>query len=274
VKRWNDLYSAWGGGTGDHPYPCDDSALHHVFDGGWMWVLPFDNGITSAGFSLNPDRFPLDQSIPPQVEWDLIIKRFPSVAEQFVNAEPTVPWRQTGRIQRRLQCSAGFNWVMLPNSATFLDPFYSTGNAFTLNGIDRLMDMLERSWRRPSWPDAMKEYDARIQQESEFLDLLVGSTFAGVREFPRMAAVSMFYFAAATWSESERRAGRVPRGAAFLAADQSELKAGLRQAAAEVRNSEVSTADFVSHVRSAIAPFNRVGLCDDARRGMYPFVTG
>jgi FADH2 O2-dependent halogenase len=27
----------------------DDAALHHVFDGGWVWVLRFNNGITSAG---------------------------------------------------------------------------------------------------------------------------------------------------------------------------------------------------------------------------------
>src|SRR5947199_60798 len=28
------------------PYPIDDAALHHVFDGGWMWVLRFGNGVT------------------------------------------------------------------------------------------------------------------------------------------------------------------------------------------------------------------------------------
>ena len=31
------------------PYPVDDAAVHHVFDGGWIWVLRFNNGITSAG---------------------------------------------------------------------------------------------------------------------------------------------------------------------------------------------------------------------------------
>src|SRR5688572_27775331 len=31
------------------PYPLDDAALHHVFDQGWMWVLRFGNGVTSAG---------------------------------------------------------------------------------------------------------------------------------------------------------------------------------------------------------------------------------
>src|SRR6185503_15467597 len=31
------------------PYPVDNAALHHVFPGGWIWVLRFNNGITSAG---------------------------------------------------------------------------------------------------------------------------------------------------------------------------------------------------------------------------------
>ena len=34
------------------PYPLDDAALHHVFPGGWIWMLRFNNGITSAGAAL------------------------------------------------------------------------------------------------------------------------------------------------------------------------------------------------------------------------------
>src|ERR1044071_7655104 len=33
------------------PYPPDDSAVHHILPGGWIWVLRFNNGITSAGAS-------------------------------------------------------------------------------------------------------------------------------------------------------------------------------------------------------------------------------
>src|SRR6202044_2852945 len=31
------------------PYPPESAAVHHVFDGGWIWVLRFNNGLTSAG---------------------------------------------------------------------------------------------------------------------------------------------------------------------------------------------------------------------------------
>ncbi len=275
LKRWQDLYTARGGDSSVHPYPCDDAALHHVFDGGWMWVLPFDNGVTSAGFSLDPDRFPLDKSVSPEAEWAAIMRQLPAVAEQFSEAEPTVPWRQTGRMQRRLERSAGSNWVMLPNTATFLDPLHSTGNAFTLVGIERLLGMLERSWKRPGWNDEMRRYDGLVQQETEFLDLIVSGSFLGFREFERMVALSMFYFSAATWSETERRAGRAVRGSAFLSADHQELKGALERAVSEIGDpAAIPTGQFVSRIRSAIGPFNRIGLCDPAKWNQYEFIAG
>ena len=35
--------------TATPPYPVDDAAVHHVFPGGWIWILRFANGVTSAG---------------------------------------------------------------------------------------------------------------------------------------------------------------------------------------------------------------------------------
>jgi tetracycline 7-halogenase / FADH2 O2-dependent halogenase len=32
----------------------DDAAVHHVFDGGWIWVLRFNNRITSARVAAAP----------------------------------------------------------------------------------------------------------------------------------------------------------------------------------------------------------------------------
>ena len=37
------------------PYPPDDAAVHHVFPGGWIWVLRVGNGITSAGVAAVAD---------------------------------------------------------------------------------------------------------------------------------------------------------------------------------------------------------------------------
>lgn len=271
VARWAELYSARGGRLADHPYPCDDAAIHHVFDGGWMWVLRFDNGVTSAGFSLDPDRFPRESAGSPDCEWSALMARLPAVAEQFSHAKPIVPWRQSGRMQRRLARSAGTNWVMLPNTAAFHDPLHSTGNTFTLVGIDRLIEIFERCWQRPELIEELQRYDRLVQAETEFVDLVVSGSFAGFREFERMIAMSMFYFATSIWSEEERRAGRSIRGGAFLSADHPQLRAALHQAAQGVRDPNLSGTELMDRIRVAIAPFNRVGLCDPKRRNLYPY---
>jgi FADH2 O2-dependent halogenase len=271
VAHWNDIYSNLGGDVTGHPYRCDDAALHHVFDGGWMWVLPFDNGVTSAGFALDPDRFPRESSGSPEEEWAAMMARLPSVAEQFAQARPIVPWRQTGRMQRRFSRSSGRNWVMLPNTAAFHDPLHSTGNTFTLIGIERLIDMFERCWQQPTLADELQKYDSIIQQEIEFVDRIVSGSFAGFREFEKMIAISMFYFATAIWSEEERRAGRCLRGAPFLSAHRPELREALWQATRDICDPAISSEEFTQKIREAIRPFNRVGLCDPSRRNMYPY---
>ena len=133
------------------------------------------------------------------------------------------------------------------------------------------MGIFKRRWQRPELADELRQYDALVQMETEFVDLIVSGSFAGFREFERMTAVSMFYFATAIWSEEERRAGRAVRGAAYLSANHQELQTALRQAARDVGDPTVSTADFTERIRAAIAPFNRVGLCDPIRRNMYPY---
>ena len=47
VRRFEETPAA--GFEEQPPFPVDAAALHHVFPGGWIWVLRFANGITSAG---------------------------------------------------------------------------------------------------------------------------------------------------------------------------------------------------------------------------------
>src|SRR5215203_3590161 len=61
------------------PYPVDDAALHHVFDGGWIWVLRFNNGITSAGAAVTAAlarELNLAEGAPA---WHRLLARLPTV---------------------------------------------------------------------------------------------------------------------------------------------------------------------------------------------------
>jgi FADH2 O2-dependent halogenase len=92
VRLWQDVKP--GVDDGAPPYPVDDAALHHLFDGGWMWVLRFDNGITSAGFALE-DRLADDLRLADGAEaFPRVLERLPSIREQFAGATAVEPWRR------------------------------------------------------------------------------------------------------------------------------------------------------------------------------------
>ena len=86
VEPWHDRLAAIGGRVADHPFCCDDAAQHHVLDGAWMWMLRFNNGVTSAGLTIDDRRHPYDPSVTPEHEWDSWLDRYPSLARLFRHA--------------------------------------------------------------------------------------------------------------------------------------------------------------------------------------------
>jgi len=274
VMPWETIYRRDGGNAADHPFPCDAAALHHVFDGGWMYVLPFDNGVTSAGFSLDPRQSPEPQGMSPDDEWGALLRRFPSIAEQFAQAVPVSHGGhlvRSRRLQRRFTPAAGSNWALLPHVAGFIDALHSTGIALTMFGIERLAAAWERHWNHPELATDMAEYDRLFQAELSFVDLIVAGCYRGFRDFPRMVAMTMFYFATAIWSEHRRRnTTEAPRG--FLCGDDPALRAALEWSYQALHDPTVSTDDLTAFVTSAIAPVNIAGLCDAGKKNMYPYM--
>ena len=83
------------------PYPPNDAALHHVFDDGWMWVLRFGNGVTSAGFSVM-DPTAAELNLPDRAgAWQRFLSRFPTIGAQFADAEPIREFAYSPRLAFR-----------------------------------------------------------------------------------------------------------------------------------------------------------------------------
>ncbi len=138
-------------------------------------------------------------------------------------------------------------------------------------GIERLAEAWERHWSDGvALTAAMAEYDRLFQAELSFVDLIVAGSYRGFRDFPRMVAMTMFYFASAIWSEHQRRTSENPPRA-FLCAEDPGLRASLERSFQMMDDSSVSTSELTEFVARAIAPFNIEGLCDPAKRNMYPY---
>lgn len=208
MPRWQSHLAERGIVTTEHPFPCDAAALHHVFDGGWMWVLRLDSGVVSAGFSLCPEKFPLASAGAPLEEWNRMLARFPGIAKQFQGSRTLREWVQTGDMQYRSKQMAGPGFVQLPHAAYFLDPLFSPGMAHSFLAVERLADILgthSGKWNSEALEASITHYAARMVQEMEHIDTLLAGCHRSMHDFSAFVAQCMLYFSGAILHEEARR---------------------------------------------------------------------
>ena len=267
------------------PYPIDDAAVHHVFDGGWMWVLRFGNGVVSAGVAVEDwlaAELRLADGAPA---WERLLARYPSVAAQFVDARPIREFTWMPRLAYRASVAAGERWAMLPSAAAFVDPLFSTGIPLTLLGIERLARIFEQTRRlkpalyggepslraalyAPGESDDIAPYGRATLAEADLTARLVAGSYAAFQRFDVFAAYAMFYFAAASYREMARRlgSGRAPKG--FLCSGTPAFTDALeRLSPARHRVDRVER--YEDEVGAAIADWNIAGLCDRRKDNWY-----
>lgn len=282
VPSWRDWIVVHGGRVDDHPYPCDEAAVHHVLDHAWLWELRFNDGRLSAGLVLDANHHPVDPTASPEDEWRHHLQRYPTLADRFAEArliDPPGGVVRTERLQRRAAQAAGPGWAALPFTAGFIDPLHSTGIAHTLAGVERLARLVERHGTAPP-PDVLKTYSDTTKRELDFIDALVASCYAALPSFRAWTASTMLYFAAVTTYE-RRRASAGTNASAFvhdfLCADEDTLRriAGeaYRRVASWPADQSVSStqgAAYEQFIEEAVQPYNRVGLFDPPIANMYP----
>lgn len=274
VPAWHEWMAQHGARVQDYPYPCDEAALHHVLDAGWLWELRFDDGRLSVGLVRDADRHPLDPAVPPEEEWKQQLQRYPTLAARFAEAEPVDPpggFVRTGRLQRRAVQAAGPGWAALPFTAGFIDPLHSTGIAHTLAGVERLAHLIEREGVRPA-PATLAAYSDTVGRELDFVDALVAVCYAALPSFRTWTASTMLYFAAVITYERTRAAADTTRPFTrdFLCADDERLQQIAQQAVRRLRDDAVSASDYAQFIEEAVQPYNRVGLFAPPVANMYP----
>jgi FADH2 O2-dependent halogenase len=270
VDRW-DARHAPDPADGAPPYPIDDAAVHHVFPGGWIWVLRFANGLTSAGAAVI-DRLAADLRLNEGgPAWTRLLNRLPSLRDTFAAAEPTFPLVHSPRIGFRVTQVAGPNWALLPSAAGVIDPLLSTGFALTLLGIQRLTEALAA----PS-PD-LAGYEQHTQAELDATEQLVAALYASMADFEVFKRLTLLYFAAASYSEAARRLGRPDQAPGFLMHADRRFGPAMRRCIGAVLTMPDASGDpraarqrLFEDIDRAIEPFDLAGLRDRGRRDWYP----
>lgn len=268
VERWDSLRPP----RESPPYPIDDAAVHHVFPGGWIWVLRFNNGITSAGAALTDATASSIDAAEGAAGWNRLLATLPSVADQFRDARAVLPFMHAPRLSFRSVRIAGPAWALLPSAAAVIDPLLSTGFPLALLGILRLVDLLERTSPGRDRDQALLDYERTTIAELDATERLAAALYATMTDPPLFKRLSLLYFAAASFSEVARRLGRPELAPGFLLSAHPtfapELAACVTSAAAAPRGAARQELD--DRLDRAIAPFDVAGFRDRGRRDWYP----
>jgi FADH2 O2-dependent halogenase len=254
------------------PYPVDDAAVHHIFDGGWIWVLKFNNGITSAGVAANDKLASRLRLSEGPAAWQRLLDLIPTLKNQFANSQAAQPFTYMPRVSFRSNAVAGKRWALLPSAAGFVDPLLSTGFPLTLLGISRLAEIIERDWDKPEFAERLQYYASQTDNELFAAADLIAALYATMDRFPIFASLSMLYFAAASFSESARRLGKVHLARSFLLHDDPRYGPAMRRCYQLVKNActQPEIDELAKEIAQAIEPINIAGLGNPQRRNWYP----
>src|SRR6185295_7672777 len=177
--------------------PVDAAAMHHVFDGGWIWILRFNNGITSAGAALTGPVAAALHAEDGAPAWERLLATLPSVREQFRGARARLPFVHAPQLAFRSREVCGRRWALLPSAAGVIDPLLSTGFRLTLLGITRLLDVLEHTSAGPEREAGLRAYAQATHDELDATERLVAALFASMADAPLFKRLALLYFAAA-----------------------------------------------------------------------------
>ncbi len=216
--------------------------------------------------------------------------------------------QSTQRIQRLAGQGAGRNWAAITNTVGFIDPLHSTGIAHSLFSISRLADILVTTSDIAEREERLRAYSDSLIEEIRFVDELVEGCYEAIPSFRLWCLWGMLYFAAATsmeqtpaakigdvsflrandvafrsmLREARQRLGVARRKAAAEHLSGTALAAGEKHgrqkhlpvaSAIPLRCStpsqDATASEFAEWLKSAIAPWNQVGLFDDSCNNLY-----
>jgi FADH2 O2-dependent halogenase len=204
--------------------------------------------------------------------WGRLLDLIPALQEQFALAKAERPFTHIPRLSFRSAQIVGKRWALLPSAAGFVDPLLSTGFPLTLLGISRLAEVIERSWETDEFAARLRAYSEQTDAELVTVSNLIGSLYANMGYFPVFVALSLLYFAAASFSEAARRLGRTQLDSSFLLGSDPVFGPACREFFERARQplNRDETKELVRDIFAAIEPFNVAGLGRPERRNWYP----
>ncbi len=169
------------------PSPADQGTLHHTFDGGWFWVIPFGNNkgneidLASVGLTLDRTRHP-ENDMSAAEEFASFVRKYPTIQKQFANARAVRSWVKTDRLQYQTSTLSGKRWCLMPHAAGFVDALFSGGMALTLGGVREVANSLLKAARGDGLATAdFTDLQALSKSNLSYIDTVIHGAFQSFR---------------------------------------------------------------------------------------------
>eukprot|EP01090_Pellita_catalonica_P002104 TRINITY_DN11764_c0_g1_i2.p1 TRINITY_DN11764_c0_g1~~TRINITY_DN11764_c0_g1_i2.p1 ORF type:complete len:665 (+),score=87.82 TRINITY_DN11764_c0_g1_i2:242-2236(+) len=167
-----------------HRFKRHGGTMHHIFSGGWIWVIPFDDGVTSVGLVLDSKTYPFNASISAESEFESFINRFPTVKRHLgprqITSVPGRIFRSPGRVQfSTKQIVLPQQGVILtPHASGFVDPLFSTGLTLSSSFVSRFVRMCADAKKSGDWDlHSFADLEKPFAEELDVIDKVVAGNF-------------------------------------------------------------------------------------------------
>jgi FADH2 O2-dependent halogenase len=191
---------------------------------------------------------------------------------QLADARAERPFTHMPRLAFRSSAIAGERWALLPSAAGFVDPLLSTGFPLTLLGVTRVAEIIESAWGKEHFSQRLQDYAQQTDSELLATARLIGALYANLNRFDVFVAITLLYFAAASYAESARRLLKPQLAPSFLLCTHPEFGPACKGICARARQklTDAEAETLIEWIHAAIDPINVAGLGRRDRRNWYP----
>lgn len=175
--------------THGFPVRFSQGTLHHFFDTGWLWIIPFDNHpyrvsrLCSVGLQWDPRRVDLAAGAPEE-RFMRFVERYPGMYRQIKDARAVREWTFMPRLQYTARTITAPRYCASANTAGFVDPLFSRGLVITFETVLHLSHLLIAAVRENDFrEERFAALDHLVRSYVDVNDRLVACSYIAFRDF-------------------------------------------------------------------------------------------
>ena len=155
-----------------------------LFDGGWIWLIPFRDGRTSVGVVLPRETMRARSKAGLGVDaiFREVLATTPTTARllfEAAGARQLWPAEATADFSYRCERMQGPGWLAVGDAGGFIDPLFSTGVHLAVQGAFLAADAVAAAGDATALARALADWEGQVRRGAELFLAAVQAFYAG-----------------------------------------------------------------------------------------------